>query len=44
MKDGFECAKILLEHPLLNINIKMAEISLEELIINKINNYYKNNN
>jgi ankyrin repeat protein len=38
MKDGINCAKILLEHPSVNIEVSNIEISITELIINKINN------
>jgi ankyrin repeat protein len=41
MKDGFNCAKILLEHPSVNIEVANMQLSITELIINKINNGQK---
>lgn len=39
MKNGFECAKILLEYPL--IDISSTEISIMDIILDKINNGQK---
>lgn len=38
MKDGFNCAKILLEHSSTNIENTNKELTIEDVIINKIEN------